>query len=71
MKPLFKSLTFQEIKLILTDVAHEAFVKWMRGQTCGVNEDNVPVVYAWDFERWVRSSLINKSPQKEQGADWD
>lgn len=68
---MFNSMTFDLIKSILTEEAYAAFDEWMRGQTCGV-VNGEPVVYAHDFERWVRESIQHKRPVTSQmGPDWD
>lgn len=68
---MFNSLTFEQIKEILTEEAYEAFNEWMIGQTCKTNEAGQMIVYAWDFDRWVRDSVKRGSPAKSQGPDWD
>jgi hypothetical protein len=69
---MFNSMTFGLIKSILTEEAYAAFEEWMRGQTVSVNDDGEHIVYAWDFERWVRESIQHKKPVTSQmGPDWD
>lgn len=31
------------------------FMKWMYGQTMGLNEDGTPDYYDWDVERFIRN----------------
>lgn len=42
------------------------FLHWMRGQTCGLNEDGSYNYYKWDYERFVR-----RLPKYQDDEGWD
>jgi len=44
------------------------FIKWMQGQTVGMNEDGTIDYYEYDVERFIRYKC---APQNEPLEEWD
>ena len=44
-----------EVKQLLKDnnISWEDFIKWMHGQTMGLNKDGTPDYYEWDVKRFI------------------
>jgi len=71
--PKEKYLSCEEFEYVTLDLFKEyhsaeeekIFLKWMRGQTCGL-VDNAIAIYIWDYERWLRQGR-----KTDQGYDWD
>lgn len=69
---VFKGMTDDTLKKVLTKEAYEAFCEWLRGQTCGVNEQGQAVIYAWDWERWIWGVLKTGEMRRAQTREeWD
>jgi len=49
-------MTIQEVEKKITDAGGDVkvFWEWMRGQTCGLNEDGTENIYEYDVNRFIR-----------------
>ncbi len=43
-----------EVRTIVGEEHWDEFLKWMRGQTVGLNEDGSTEFYPWDVMKFVR-----------------
>lgn len=64
-EPYFTYVDDALLRHIHTPDEVQSFYEFMRGQTCGVVNDQA-AYYTSDYERWVEQGM-----PKQQGPDWD
>jgi hypothetical protein len=51
-------VTWADVRAYHGAEALAAFTEWMRGQTMSLAENGDHMVYAWDYQRWVKGLPI-------------
>lgn len=56
-----KGIPYVTIRDVYDDLGEQAARRlefWMRGQTMALAENGDVMIYAWDYERWLRAAPI-------------
>jgi hypothetical protein len=52
-------LMFEDIEQhLLTPSDYKRFTEWMKGQTCGLLGNRIPVVYPYDYDKFIRGMKV-------------
>lgn len=65
-----KRMSEKEVKQKIGEENWEKFLQWMRGQTCGLNEDGTTNYYECDVDAFYTKIKIGYDRQKDS-FNWD
>ena len=60
-------VSFETVRKWHTQEEFDKFSEWMNGQTMGVSDDGVGMIYTHDYERWVCQGMKTE----QNSNDWD